>query len=270
MVGRTLTQHAVPITFGLKAAQWLHGILDARDDLRHERERLPIQVGGAAGTLAAPAELLRLSGSTADASALAHDLADRLGLRYSPPWHTSRAPVTRAADALVRATGAWGRIAADVLLLARPEIAELADEFRLVGERHAAEHEVFHTCHVLAAQCEQHAVRLEQASERYHVDLPDDDGGPWQGVLQAVRQKVSDVVGRTKEAGLVLLRDLRALWLAAEECSITWVMLGQAAKAVRDKELLELVTECHAETEIQVKWFVTRIKVASPQALVVG
>lgn len=127
MVGRTLTQHAVPITFGLKAAQWLHGILDTRDDLRHERERLPIQVGGAAGTLAAPAELLRLSGSTADASALAHDLADRLGLRYSPPWHTSRAPVTRAADALVRATGAWGRIAADVLLLARPEIAELAE-----------------------------------------------------------------------------------------------------------------------------------------------
>ena len=33
MVGRTLTQHAVPITFGLKAAQWLHGVLDARDDL---------------------------------------------------------------------------------------------------------------------------------------------------------------------------------------------------------------------------------------------
>ncbi len=34
MAGRTLTQHAVPITFGLKAAQWLQGVLDARDDLR--------------------------------------------------------------------------------------------------------------------------------------------------------------------------------------------------------------------------------------------
>ncbi|MDQ4008698.1 MAG: lyase family protein, partial [Actinomycetota bacterium] len=60
MAGRTLTQHAVPVTFGLKAAQWLQGVLDARDDLRDARDRLPVQIGGAAGTLAAPAELLRL------------------------------------------------------------------------------------------------------------------------------------------------------------------------------------------------------------------
>ena len=62
---------------------------------------------------------------------------------------------------------------------------ELADEFRKVGERHAAEHEVFHTCHVLAAQCEQHAGRLQLIANRYKADLPDDadDGGPWRGVL---------------------------------------------------------------------------------------
>ena len=50
MAGRTLTQHAVPITFGLKAAQWLQGVLDARDDLRRVTRRLPAQIGGAAGT----------------------------------------------------------------------------------------------------------------------------------------------------------------------------------------------------------------------------
>ena len=44
-----------------------------------------------------------------------------------PSWHTSRAPLTRYADALVRATDAMGHIANDVLLLARPEIAELAE-----------------------------------------------------------------------------------------------------------------------------------------------
>ncbi len=127
MAGRTLTQHAVPITFGLKAAQWLHGVLDARDDLAHARDRLPVQVGGAAGTLAASAELLRLTSSDVDAIALAVDLADRLGLPYAPPWHTNRAPLTRLADALARTTDACGRIAADVLVLARPEIAELAE-----------------------------------------------------------------------------------------------------------------------------------------------
>ena len=51
MVGRTLTQHAVPVTFGLKVAHWLTGVLDAQDDLR--ALRLPVQLGGAAGTMAA-------------------------------------------------------------------------------------------------------------------------------------------------------------------------------------------------------------------------
>ena len=47
-------------------------------------------------------------------------------------------------------------------------------------------------------------------------------------------------------------------------------MAGQAAQAARDAELLETVTRCHTETELQVKWLTTRIKVAAPQALVVG
>ena len=122
MAGRTLTQHAVPITFGLKAAQWLQGVLDARDDLR--ALRFPVQLGGAAGTLAAVAEL---TGDADAAQALVADVAQALQLDPAPPWHTSRAPFTRYADALVRANDAWGHIANDVLLLSRPEIAELAE-----------------------------------------------------------------------------------------------------------------------------------------------
>ncbi|MFE6163024.1 lyase family protein [Streptomyces sp. NPDC056486] len=53
MPGRTLTQHAVPTTFGLKAAGWRSLVLDARDRVRPVRESLPAQLGGAAGTLAA-------------------------------------------------------------------------------------------------------------------------------------------------------------------------------------------------------------------------
>jgi hypothetical protein len=70
--------------------------------------------------------------------------------------------------------------------------------------------------------------------------------------------------------GLILLRDLQALLLAAEEISITWVMAGQAAQAARDAELLDTVTRYHTETELQVKWLTTRIKVAAPQTLVTG
>jgi len=119
MVGRTLTQHAVPITFGLKAAQWLQGVLDARDDLR--RLRFPVQVGGAAGTRAAAVEL------GGDPGAQVAALAEALGLEDALPWHTTRTPLTRYADSLVRTTDALGHVVNDVLLLSRPEIGELAE-----------------------------------------------------------------------------------------------------------------------------------------------
>jgi 3-carboxy-cis,cis-muconate cycloisomerase len=128
MAGRTLTQHAVPITFGLKAAVWLGGVLDAREQLLGVRT--PAQLGGAAGTLAATVELARTSGAddaVKTALAIAAETTTALGLDDSVPWHTTRAPVTRLGDALVGATDAWGRIAHDVLVLSRPEISELAE-----------------------------------------------------------------------------------------------------------------------------------------------
>jgi len=134
MAGRTLTQHAVPVTFGLKAAQWLTGVLDARTELTLLAPTLTAQLGGAAGTLAATCELARLSGrfTSGDepakaALAVADRTARSLGLRCGPPWHSTRTAVTRLGDALVRAGDAWGRVANDVLVLARPEIAELAE-----------------------------------------------------------------------------------------------------------------------------------------------
>ena len=92
-------------------------------------ESLPVQVGGAAGTLAAVAELARAvdADPAARAVSLAGDLAVRLSLRPAPPWHTNRRPITRLGDAMVAATDAWGHIANDVLLRSRPEIAELSE-----------------------------------------------------------------------------------------------------------------------------------------------
>ncbi len=126
MVARTLTQHAVPTTFGLKVAQWLTGVLDAYDDVA--ALVLPVQVGGAAGTMAATTELAgHLPDPVQVATGLAMELATGLGLTPSTPWHTSRATVTRIGDAATRATDAWGRIANDVLTLSRPEIGELSE-----------------------------------------------------------------------------------------------------------------------------------------------
>ena len=129
LVARTLTQHAVPTSFGAKAARWLDGVVDAYQ--RISGVGTPIQIGGAAGTLSATAELVtlrELPGSPAEfAVELTQATADRLGLDSRASWHTARAPVTALADALVGCTDAWGHIASDVVTLARPEIAELSE-----------------------------------------------------------------------------------------------------------------------------------------------
>jgi hypothetical protein len=148
---------------------------------------------------------------------------------------------------------------------------DLAEDFRTLGERHAADHDVYHQCSSFADQAERHAQALAPIVERYGKSV-DEDSGPdfWTGLLERTRRAGSELLGRRPEGGLLLLRDLRTLFLAAEEVSITWVMAGQAAQAARDQELLDTVRACHTEVELQVKWLTTRIKVASPQALVVG
>ena len=128
--GRTLTQPATPITFGLKAANWLHGILDARDRLLAAGSGLAGQFGGAAGTLGAVTQLAAARGKRQPgevALAVTADACERLGLAARPAWHTTRGPMTQWADALVACSDAWGHVANDVLLLGRPEIGELAE-----------------------------------------------------------------------------------------------------------------------------------------------
>lgn len=128
MVARTLTQHAVPTTFGAKAAGWLGGVVDAYHHLT--ALAAPIQIGGAAGTRSAITELATLTGVDDPGEVTAQMVqitAASLGLQARQPWQTTRTPVTAVADALLGCTDAWGRIAADIVTLARPEIGELSE-----------------------------------------------------------------------------------------------------------------------------------------------
>ncbi|KOV62076.1 3-carboxy-cis,cis-muconate cycloisomerase [Streptomyces sp. MMG1121] len=123
MPGRTLTQHAVPTTFGLKAAGWRSLVLDARDRITRVRRTLPVQLGGAAGTLAAYQEY-----GARDATALTEAYARELGLAAPPlPWHTLRTPVADLAGCLAFTVGALGKAAEDVLTLSRTEIGEVTE-----------------------------------------------------------------------------------------------------------------------------------------------
>lgn len=130
MAGRTLSLHAVPTTFGLKAAGWRQLVLDADRRVEHVRRNLPVSLGGAAGTLAGYLEYARLEGTDDPGypGRLTAAYADETGLaRPALPWHTLRTPLADLAAALSFTTGALGKIATDVLTLTRTEIAELGE-----------------------------------------------------------------------------------------------------------------------------------------------
>jgi 3-carboxy-cis,cis-muconate cycloisomerase len=119
MIGRTLLQQAVPVTFGLVAAGWLTGLDEARDGVARAGQRLAVQFGGAAGTLAPLG---------ADGPRVAGLLAAELGLAAPVlPWHTDRQRILQAAAACAGAAVALGKIARDVTLLAQTEIAEVRE-----------------------------------------------------------------------------------------------------------------------------------------------
>ena len=147
MAARTLLQQAVPTTFGYKAAGWLVAVVEVRSRLAEVGERLPAQLGGAAGTLAALGdhgpEVARLY---ADELELAEPLL---------PWHTNRRPVGWLAGALAATAGVSAKIALDVVLLAQTEVGEVSEG--RAGTSSTMPHKRNPASAVLAVACERHA-----------------------------------------------------------------------------------------------------------------
>lgn len=120
MAGRTLLQLAAPTTFGALAAGWGSGLVRAGERLAAVRARLPVQLGGPVGTLAAwhPRGFDVLAA-----------FADELGLAEpAAPWHTERTVVTDLAGALGTAAAAAAKPATDIVLLAQAEVGEVHEE----------------------------------------------------------------------------------------------------------------------------------------------
>ena len=120
MVGRTLLQQALPITFGLKAARWLaFAVRQVQALQKHRENTLAVQLGGAAGTLASLGN---------DGLQVVELLAKDVGLPVPDlPWHTERDRITEIATTLGVVAGAMAKIAEDVVLLAQTEVGEVTE-----------------------------------------------------------------------------------------------------------------------------------------------
>ncbi len=117
MVGRTLMQQALPITFGVKVAHWAIGLEQARRRL--SAVELPVQFGGAVGVHSGW-DNLGLEWMDA--------LAERLGLAVPVlSWHTDRYPIHALGTAFDAVAGAAEKIALDVSLVTQTEVGEVAE-----------------------------------------------------------------------------------------------------------------------------------------------
>jgi 3-carboxy-cis,cis-muconate cycloisomerase len=115
MVARTWLQHALPMPFGLKLAEYAAALHRSKTRLKRLRaEALALQFGGAAGTLAALGD---------KGLVVAEQLATELELPLpEAPWHTHRDRIAEAASVFAILAGCCGKIARDVSLMMQTDV----------------------------------------------------------------------------------------------------------------------------------------------------
>jgi hypothetical protein len=135
--------------------------------------------------------------------------------------------------------------------------AALADALRRVGGAHTGEPDVAHMCDVLAGRCDDHVRALGPVVRRYAEERAD----------EPERLAAAEFAG-TRTGGVGLLRDLQDLHTLASFVDTTWTVVGQAARGLRDRGLIDVVEACGRDTRRQLVWLTTRIAQAAPQALI--
>src|SRR5712672_3319391 len=117
VVARTWLQHALPMPFGLKLAEYAAALHRSRTRLQRLRsEGLALQFGGAAGTLAALGD---------KGMVVAEKLAQELKLPLpDAPWHTHRDRIAEASSVFAILAGTCGKIARDTQLMMQTDVAE--------------------------------------------------------------------------------------------------------------------------------------------------
>jgi hypothetical protein len=144
---------------------------------------------------------------------------------------------------------------------------DLVRELLKLRERHEVDHEIFHLGADLAEWSRRHVREIAAIAPQYGEQL--DPEPPHElGLVAGLRERGSELVGRSSSSELVMLRDLREVYLKASSVLLDWEMVGQAAQAIQHEDLHRLAERCQGDTTRQLKWANSKIKEASTQALV--
>lgn len=142
---------------------------------------------------------------------------------------------------------------------------KLAKDLRAIAARHDASSDIHHLALDLAGWSDDHLRTLSEHGKRHGVKL---SSQPRTTTLTAsVQARLSDMLRQRPEPALLLLTDLRRVHRLAAGVSLDWELLGQAAQAAKDEDLLDLTSECHPQTLRQMRWANAMLKELSPQTL---
>lgn len=173
VVARTWLQHALPMPFGLKLAEYAAALHRSRGRLvRLRRETLALQFGGAAGTLAALGD---------KGLQVAERLAEALELPLpEAPWHTHRDRIAEAASVFAILAGSCGKIARDVQLMMQTDVGEA---FEPAGEGRGGSSTMPHKRNPVAAATALGAAMMAPnlAATIFAAQIQDHErsAGPW-------------------------------------------------------------------------------------------
>jgi len=184
MVARTLQQHALPTTFGLKAASWLGGVLSASAPLeRMFNGELAVQFGGAGGTLAA------LGG---DGLLVGEKLASNLGLQFPlMPWHAQRVRIAELGSAFSLIVGALAKMAGDIVLGTQAEVGEFSESGGAGGGSSALPQKANPVGAIIINSCFRRAMGLLPVLYGCLLAENERGAGEWQAEWQPLRDLIS-------------------------------------------------------------------------------
>lgn len=135
-----------------------------------------------------------------------------------------------------------------------------------MAHTHAADQEIHHVSLDLARWSGEHVRRLAKAADDEGLKLAAEPDSPTR-LGERLRSAASSMSARQTAPGLLLIDDLKKLYLQTSQVSLDWEMLAQVAQAKRDQELLDLSEECHPQNLRQIRWANTMLKTLTPQVL---
>lgn len=142
---------------------------------------------------------------------------------------------------------------------------KLAHRLNVIAARHHSDQDICHIAHDLAQWSQHHLSELANHGHNYGLRL---SARPHTGAAgRAVWSRMSGLLRNRRGPALLLLADLRRAHRLAAGVSLDWELLGQAAQAAKDRELVALTSRCHPETLRQMRWANAILKELAPQAL---